>query len=161
MLAIHSLQTKYYHWPDENKHNVITQWIQQKFMFPNCIGLIDGTLNPFTCEPQMEDVVDYSRCKYGYSLSTLVVCDNMCCIMYYVAGWPGSAHDNRVFHNSHMYQNPTNYFTHQQYLLGDSAYECHPFIVSAYKKPQGSAIPHDRLYRKEVLAGLPNFHNLR
>ena len=65
----------------------------------------------------------------------------MCCITYYVAGWPGSAHYNRVFHNSHMYRNPTNYFTHQQYLLGDLAYECCPSIVSVYKKPLGSAIP--------------------
>ena len=43
-----------------------------------------------------------------------------------------------------MYQNPTNYFTHWQYLLGDSTYECHPFIVSAYKEPQGSAIPGEQ-----------------
>ena len=43
-----------------------------------------------------------------------------------------------------MFQNPTNYFTHQQYLLGDSAYECCPFIVSAYKKPQESSIPHEQ-----------------
>ena len=110
-------------------------------MLRNCIGLIDGTLNPFTFKAQMEDVVDYSGHKYGYSLSTLVVCDNMCHIMYYVAGWPGSAHDNRVFCNSHMYQHPTNCFTHRQYLLGDLAYECHPLIVSTYKKPQESDIP--------------------
>ena len=43
-----------------------------------------------------------------------------------------------------MFQNPTKYFTHQQYLLGDSAYECCPFIVSAYKRPQGSSIPHEQ-----------------
>ena len=141
MVAIHSLQSKYYHWPVEDECNAFVQQIQQKFLFPNCIGLIDGTLNPFTYEPQMEDVADYSRCKYGYSLSTLVVCDDMHCIMYCVAGWPGSAHDNRVFCNSHMYQNSTNFFTHWKYLLGDSAYECCPFIVSAYKKPQGSSIP--------------------
>ena len=24
------------------------------------------------------------------------------------------------------------------------AYECHPFIVSTYKKPQGSSIPHEQ-----------------
>ena len=80
----------------------------------------------------------------GASMATLVMCDSMCCIMYYVAGWPGSAHDNRVFHNSHMYQNPTNYFTPQQYLLNDLVYECHPFIVSMYKRPQGSSIPHEQ-----------------
>ena len=52
--------------------NAIAQQIQQKFMFSNCVGLIDGTLNPFPYKPQMEDAADYSRCKYGYSLSTLV-----------------------------------------------------------------------------------------
>ena len=29
-------------------------------------------------------------------------------------------------------------------LLGDLAYECPPFIVSTYKKPQGSSIPHEQ-----------------
>ena len=77
VVAIHSLQSKYHHWPDKDEHNAIAQWIQQKFTFPNCVGLIDGTLNPFTYKPQMEDAVDYSRCKYGYLLSTLVVCDDM------------------------------------------------------------------------------------
>ena len=65
-------------------------------------------------------------------------------ITYYVAGWPDSAHDNRVFCNSHMFQNPTKYFTHWKSLLCDSAYEYCPFIVSTYKKPQGSSIPHEQ-----------------
>ena len=90
---------------------------------PQLHGLIDGTLNAFTYKAQTEAVVDYSVPKYGYSLSTLVVCDNMCCIMYYVASWPCSANDKRVFCNSNMFQNPTTDFTHQKYLLGDSSYE--------------------------------------
>ena len=100
MIAIHSLHNKYYKWPDEDEQKTIAQWIQQKFLFPNCVSLIDGTLNPFTYEPQMEDVADYSGHKYGYSLDTLVVCDDMCCITYSVARWLGSAHDNQVFCNS-------------------------------------------------------------
>ena len=110
MVAICSLWSKYCQWPDEDKHNTIAKWIQQKFLFPNCVGLIDGTLNPFTYEPQVEGAADYSGCKYGYSLSTLDVCDNMCYITYYAAGWPGSAHDNRVFCNILMFQHPTKYF---------------------------------------------------
>ena len=45
---------------------------------------------------------------------------------------------------SQMFQNPHKFFTHQQYLLGDLAYECCSFLVSVYKKPQGSSIPHEQ-----------------
>ena len=83
MVAIHPLQNKYYQWPDKDEWKAIAQWIQQKFLFPNCV---DGILNPFTYEPQTEDAGDYSGHKYGYSLSTLIVCDDMPCISYYVAG---------------------------------------------------------------------------
>ena len=94
VIAIHSVHNKYNRWPDEDKQKAIAQQIQQKFLSLNCVGLIDGTLNPFTYEPQMEDAADYSGHKYGYSLSTLIVCDDMCHIPYYAAGWPGSVHDN-------------------------------------------------------------------
>ena len=97
------VHNKYYKWPDKHECKANAQQIQQKFLFLNCVALIDGSLNPFTYERQTEDVADYSRCKYGYSLSTLVVCDDTHHITYYVAGWPGSAHDNRVFCNSQMF----------------------------------------------------------
>ena len=58
--AIHLLHNKYYKWPDEGEFKAIALWIQQKFLFPNCVGLIDGTLNPFTYEPQTEDASNYS-----------------------------------------------------------------------------------------------------
>ena len=86
MVAIHSLCNKYYQCQDEDECNTIAQWIQQKFLFPNCVGFIDGALNPFTYEPQTEDAADYSGCKYGYSLSTLLVCDDIHHITYYVVG---------------------------------------------------------------------------
>ena len=44
--------------------------------------------------------------KYGYLLSSLVVCHDMHHTTYYVAGLLGSAHDNQVFHKSQMFQNP-------------------------------------------------------
>ena len=83
MIAIHSLHNKYNKWPDEDKQKAIAQQIQQKFLSLNCVGLIDGTLNPFTYEQQMEDAADYSGHKYGYSLSTLIVLPHpiLCCWM--------------------------------------------------------------------------------
>jgi hypothetical protein len=38
-------------------------------------------------------------------------------------GWPGSAHDQRVFQNSVVSKNPTEiFFSTQEYLIGDLAY---------------------------------------
>jgi DDE superfamily endonuclease len=36
-----------------------------------------------------------------------------------------------------------NFFSSTQYLLGDSDYECRPFMVSTYKKPNNAVIPRE------------------
>ena len=133
--AIRSLRDRYYKWPTSEERAEIAERIRQKYGFPNCCGLGDGTLNPLAFEPQTVDAPDYSGRKYGYSISTLVVNDNQKRIIYYLAGWPGSAHDNRIFRNSQLFQKPSEFFSSTQYLLGDSAFGCRPFMVSAYKKP--------------------------
>jgi hypothetical protein len=142
--AIRSLRDRYYKWPNSDERAQIAERIRKEYGFPNCCGMADGTLNPLAFEPQTIDAPDYSGRKYGYSLSTLVVNDDRKRIIYYLAGWPGSAHDNRVFRNSKLCQKPSEFFSPTQYLLGDSAFACMPFMVSAYKKPQGAAIPREQ-----------------
>jgi hypothetical protein len=68
------------------------------------------------------------------------MCDDQRIIRYYVSGWPASAHDNRVFRNSDLFQRPAAYFDNNQYVLGDSAYQNMWFMVSAYKKPVRSQL---------------------
>ena len=41
-----------------------------------------------------------------------------------------------------------------QYIIGDSAFENQPFMVSAFKKPKGSSIPHKHEQFNEKLARL-------
>jgi hypothetical protein len=55
----------------------------------------------------------------------------------YLSGFPGSAHDNRVFRRTALKKNPTFHFAPMQYLLGDSAFENDWFMVAAFKK-----LPH-------------------
>jgi hypothetical protein len=133
--AIRSLREKFYYWPDADERIEIASRIQHEYTFRHCVGFADGTLNGLHWRPESHDAPDYSGRKFGYSLSTLVVCDDRRKIRYYLAGWPGSAHDNRVFRNSLLYQESDKYFSRKQYLLGDSAYQSTSFIVSAYKKP--------------------------
>ena len=73
----------------------------------------------------------------------MVVCDDRRLIRYYLAGWPSSCHDNRIFRNSRVAASPHRYFHHRQCILGDSAFEASWYVVPAYKKPQGHSIPRE------------------
>jgi DDE superfamily endonuclease len=108
-----------------------------------CVGIADGTLFPLAAEPQTEDAPDYSGKKYGYSITTMVICDHRRLIRYYLTGYPGSAHDNRVFKGTALKKNPSDFFASNQYIIGDSAFENDWFMVSAFKKQSGQDLPRD------------------
>ena len=78
----------------------------------------------------------------------MIVCDDKKRVIYYNAGWPGSTHDNRVFRNSQLYLNRGEYFSHQEYLLGDSAYSASPIMVQSFKKQaaQSELQPHNEFF---------------
>ncbi|KAL7562435.1 hypothetical protein ACA910_020577 [Epithemia clementina (nom. ined.)] len=114
--------------------------------------MCDGSLNPLAFTPETEDHADYNGRKFGYSISTLIVNDDKRNIIYYLAGWPGSAHDNRIFKNSALFTNPAQYFSPLEYILGDSAYESLPFLISAYKKPHGAQLPQVERNFNEALS---------
>jgi hypothetical protein len=93
-------------WPSEEERKEIAARIRHDFDWPNCNRLIDGTLFPLAFTPQTIDAPDYSGRKYGYSLTCLIMCDDQRLIRYYLAGWPGSAHDERVFRKTKLFRNP-------------------------------------------------------
>jgi hypothetical protein len=92
-------------------------------------------------EPETEDAPDYSGRNYGYSLSVMIICDNKRKVRHYLGGFPGSAHDNRIYKATKLATNPGNYFSPREYLIGDSAFENSSTMVSAFKKPKGAVIP--------------------
>jgi hypothetical protein len=117
--------------------------MKEEHGFPNCIGLVDGTLFRLFYRAATEDFADYSGQKYPYSIVCMVICDDNWKIIAYLAGWPGSCHDDRVLKKMKFFNQPEAHFDLQQYLLGDSEFENHWFLVSAYKKPCGTCIPHE------------------
>jgi hypothetical protein len=141
--AIRDLKKETVFWPDEEECKEIAARIMHDHDWPNCIGLIDGTLFPLAFAPQTEDAPDYSGRKYGYSLSALIVCDDQRLIRYYLAGWPGSAHDQRVFEKTKLFRKPFRFFSPRQYMLGDSAFENEWFMVASYRKPALVSIPRE------------------
>ena len=83
-------------WPDEVERQQIAAAIEEINGFPDCIGIVDGTLFPLWSKPQREDFADYFGRKMGYSLTCLVVNDHKRRVRYFHLGWPGSVHDERV-----------------------------------------------------------------
>jgi hypothetical protein len=61
-------------------------------------------------------------------------------------GHPGSVHDNRAWLNSRVYQFHENYFSRNEYLVGDSAFEVSNIMVAPYRRPRGGRL--DRLKEK-------------
>ena len=141
--AILALRPQYIQWPDAQERKLISREIHHLYGFPHCVAIADGTLFPLAFEPQTKDAPDYSGRKYGYSLSTMIICDHRKKIRYHLSGYPGSAHDNRVFKGTALKQEPASHFSVMQYVVGDSAFENDWFMVAAFKKLPKSQLPPD------------------
>jgi len=139
-------------WPDQQARKQISRFMLKTYDFPNCVGLIDGTLFPLALKPTTEDASDYHGRKFGYSLNCMIICDHKRRVIAYLAGWPGSAHDSRVWEKMEQFQFPENNFDKRQYLLGDSAFENTWFLVSAYVKPRGTVLEWDQDHFNTAMA---------
>jgi DDE superfamily endonuclease len=124
-------------------------------IFHIVLELLTGSLFPLAFKPQTEDAPDYSGRKFGYSIvTTMIICDHKRRIRHDLAGYPGSAHDNRVFKATQLALKPNDHFDPYQYLFGESAFENQWFMVSAFKKPRDESIPRAQENFNEKLARL-------
>jgi hypothetical protein len=132
-------------WPDEDERKVIADRIEEEFHWVNCIGTVDGTLFPLTYAPRSSDASDYKGRKHMYTLTTMIVNDDKRKVRKYLSGFPGSAHDNRVYRSMDLSQEPSDFFGSggdptRYFLLGDSAFSNSPTLVSAYKAPANQTL---------------------
>jgi hypothetical protein len=79
--ALVSLEEKTYSWPDADKRILIANQIKEAYLFPNYVGLIDGTLLPMAKRPLLHGENYLSRKRY-YAIVVLVVCDDLARILY-------------------------------------------------------------------------------
>jgi hypothetical protein len=128
--ALHEIHDDVIYWTDEDECQEMKNCLSP-YGFCHCTSIIDGTLVVLDFKPEHYHKCYYSR-KSVYALNVMVVCDDKKRITFYLAGWPGSTHDNRVFRNSKLYKNREDYFCHGDYLLGDSAYSLSSIMVQAF-----------------------------
>jgi hypothetical protein len=149
--ALHEIKEEVIHWPNEEERDEMKARLATTG-FRHCVGIIDGTLIVLDFRPEKFHECYYSR-KSCYALNVLVVCDDKKRITFYLAGWPGSTHDNRVFRNCKLFLQRDHFFSRFEYLLGDSAYSCSSIMVQAFKKLPGRArLPVDQEFFNTRLA---------
>ena len=139
--AILSLKDAVIRWLDETKRQQIAKRFYLEYKFPHCVGVIlDGTFLYLRNKPELCGE-DYMTREGGYGFNYLIICDDQARILYYVCGWSGSTHDNRVWRNSKMFLHPHNYFNKMECIIADSAYSPSLTLVPAYKRAIGEALP--------------------
>jgi hypothetical protein len=104
-----SLFSKTVFWPDEQERLEISQRLREKHHFPKCVGAIDGTHLGLAFKPE-KDGEEYWTRKQHYAVAATLVCDDRKRIRYINVGWPGSVHDQRVYQNSALHNNPSVFF---------------------------------------------------
>jgi hypothetical protein len=52
------LLDEYYYWPNVQEQIAIANRIKDKYMFPDCVGLVDGTMNGLEFCPETQDAPD-------------------------------------------------------------------------------------------------------
>lgn len=66
--------------------------------------------------------------------------------------FPGAVHDARAFRALELSDNPEQYFTFNQYLIGDSAYEVTEHMITPYKKPRNGKLCRDKRQFNKLLS---------
>jgi hypothetical protein len=111
-------------------------------------------LRRFTARPRLYTIrrEDYYTRKACYALNGMVVCDDQRRIRYFICGWPGSAHDQRVLRNSTLHTECDSYFKPYQYVFGDSAFTPTRHFVPAFKKLPNCELPFNQEGFNKALA---------
>jgi hypothetical protein len=131
--ALNNVRAEFITWPDTEELKEIGERIEKKYHVPNFPIMMDGTLLRLAITPEYENSADYHGRKFTYSLTVNILNDDRRQIRAYLAGFPGSTHDNRDLKNMKQYQTPEELFSLLEYVMCDTAYKPTDFCVPAYK----------------------------
>ena len=139
---INVLLQRYIKMPTGDNLKAVIDGFEHKWMFPQCVGAVDGTHIPIV-SPR-ECPADYYNRKGWHSIILQGTVDHLGRFMDVYVGWPGRVHDARVFSNSSLYKRGQagTLLPHCRkslsgsdvplVILGDPAYPLLPWLMKAY-----------------------------
>jgi hypothetical protein len=128
-----TLEYEALYWPKASQQKFISERIEEKYGFPNCVGFVDGTILPLEFKPNLYGEEYYCH-KGCYGVNCLVIRDEELRILVYLIGWPASVHDNHVWKSTELMKAPSKFFSVLQYVLADSAFGSTHHCIPSYKK---------------------------
>ena len=127
---------KFIKWPNSTEAANIEKEFSNFAGFPGVIGSVDGCHIDIKAPSMVQ--ADYLDRTHKHSVNLMAICDHSKKFLYIHAGFPGSAHDNRVLKSTGFYTkletDPTSLFPNSNYhIIGDSAFQCNKFILVPYR----------------------------
>ena len=129
-------QEEFIKWPKLEHSHLVAGAFQKIAGFPWVLGSIDGTHIKF--EAPKENQKDFNNRKRFHSLILIATCLPSKAFSYTFSGFPGSAHDSRVFKCSDLHkvmcENPDSLFPSSEFhIIGDSAFPCSIHLMPSIK----------------------------
>ena len=138
--AIAAHHQQFIHFSTPNETPLAKYIFSQISGCPGVIGTIDST--HIKNAAQVDKILNYTEIGKGiFSANVQAVCSHNLKFTTFVAKWPGSIHDSRIFRNSR----PCAKFENNDYngiLLGDSGYALKPYLLTPILNPQ--TLPESR-----------------
>lgn len=130
--ALLSRQHDFIRWPSANRRRASSNYHNQEYGLPGCVGMLDGTYFVLDQKPAFSSSSYFTR-KKRYSFNTQIVCDENYRIISVLQGWPGSCADSSIWSKSYIYGNPRLHLSPGEYLIADSGYALNPFCITPFK----------------------------
>jgi len=143
--------SKVFVWPSPETMVVIEEEYRSLGGIPGVIGAVDGC--HIHIKASLETQADYIDRTQRHSVNLMAVCTPDKKFSFIQAGFPGSAHDSRVFRScslfSKMQECNARYFPSQNYhLVGDSAFGIHKHLMTPFKNSGGLSEAQLRFNKK-------------
>ena len=123
-------------WPHGDAVYDVVEKFKRFADFPRVVGAVDG--RHIDMKAPSEFQADYLDRTNRHSVNLKAICDSEKKFTYISAGFPGSAHDNRVFKSTPFFrlleQKPEALFPNtNMHIIGDSAFQINNYILVPYK----------------------------
>ncbi|KAJ0393686.1 hypothetical protein P43SY_008384 [Pythium insidiosum] len=125
-------------WPSAHRRAVSSAYHRVRYGLPGAVGFVDGTHVILSQKPHVDGSLHYNR-KSRYSINVQIVCDEDKRILMAYTGWPGSCHDSTVIAKTPIITSPEQYFTGDEYLVGDTGYALTTRLIVPYKQPAANS----------------------
>ncbi|KAI9917071.1 hypothetical protein PsorP6_017012 [Peronosclerospora sorghi] len=135
--ALVRLASEFVRWPQPEERREISRRIAQRSGIVGAVGIVDGTHINFAQRPAIDREVFFSR-KHRYGFNAQVIVDDRGMIRFFQTGLPASLYDSTACTFTPISKKPEQFFSENEFLLGDSGYTLTSRMLISYRQPAAS-----------------------